>query len=273
MGADDLATHGADAGIGAQPSQSGGNRAGGELHVVVQVQNRIRRDEFEAGIAAAEVTDVGLEPDQMSPGYIAGDMAGFVGRPGVNQYQFDGAAVALPQRCQRLEREGEVVVQDHQHADIGRPVEVETQLVATVGGQQGGCLGAKQGFRPGLQRLVRGRQRPAPIWRSVGQGNVAQSGADVERPGHVEAVGRDRVQGRMRTQAGQQPELHEVAQQAEAGVGGVVELGTVVVQREQGAWIDQVAAQQGVKCLDRRPFRQQAGIGFTNVAEVDQRMG
>ena len=200
-------------------------------------------------------------------------MARFVGRPGVDQYQFDRAAVALTQRCQRLEREGEVVVQDHQHAEIGRAVEVETQLVATVGRQQGGCLGAKQGFRLGLQRLVRGGQGPAAVWRSVGQGNVAQGGADVERSGAVEAIGRDRVQGRMRAEAGQQPVLHEVAQQAEAGVRGVIELGAVVLQRKQAAGIDQVVAQQGVQGLDRRFFRQQRGIGFADVTKVDQRMG
>ena len=55
--------------------------------------------------------------------------------------------------------------------------------------------------------------------------------------------------------------------------GGVVELGAVIVQREQAAGVGAVAAQQGVQSLDRGGWRQQVGVRFADVAEVDQRMG
>ena len=103
----------ADAGIGFETAQRLRNGAGGEFGVVVQIEYGVTGGELQCRVAAKQKADIRVEAEMRRAQYVALDIAGLVGRSGIDQHQIDIARVIRAQRTQRLHRQVKLVMQHH----------------------------------------------------------------------------------------------------------------------------------------------------------------
>ncbi len=140
MAADQLGPDRADRRIG-EARQGGGERAGRQLHVVVEKQDEGRLGELQRRVGAAQEADIVLEAQDPRAAHVAPEMARLVGRTGIDDDQLDRARESGPQAAERPHGQREAVVHDHQHAQRGRIVVGEVDRRPPVAGQQRAGVG------------------------------------------------------------------------------------------------------------------------------------
>ena len=130
--ADNLAPNGTHIWIAIKARQRCGNSASVKPHIAGKVQQPVGGRRPERNVVGRHKPDIVPELQQSRADDVAFDLPHIGHGAWINQYQFDSARVILPQRGDRLQRQGKVIPQNHDHAADRRPGDSEIDRPASV---------------------------------------------------------------------------------------------------------------------------------------------